>query len=43
MDTELLAIAAVLVIAAWVTLRVRESQTEPAIVPLTDTDDPNEG
>jgi len=43
MDTELLAIAAVLVIAAWVSLRVRESKTETVIVPSTDTDDPNEG
>ncbi len=45
MDTELLAITAILVIAGWVALRIRESRrskTELLVVPVTDTDNPDE-
>jgi hypothetical protein len=45
MDTELLAIMAILVIAGWVALRIRESRrpkTELLGVPVTNTDDPDQ-
>ena len=41
MDTELLTITAILAIAAWVTLRLREFKTEAVVVPADERDDPN--
>lgn len=44
MDAEVLTITAVLVIAGWVALKIRESrqfETDPEPVPLSEGDDPD--
>lgn len=42
MDTELLAITDILVVAGWIALMIRGSKMEPVVVPLTKADDSKE-